>query len=84
MYSFHLNSFGAAVLLSALLMGALGVFVIAPIACIEFGWNFLAKHLVFSMPLISPWQALLVYLAFAATIYLMGWVRIEIKTGSLE
>jgi hypothetical protein len=84
LFSFQINSFGAAVVLSTLLMGALGVFVIAPIACIEFSWNFMAKHLLFYIPLINPWQALLVYLAFASIVYLLGWIRIEIQTGSYE
>lgn len=64
-------------------MGALGAFVVAPIACIEFTWNFAAHHLSY-IPAIDPWQALLVYLAFASIVYMLGWVRIEIKTGSLE
>ncbi len=83
MYSFQINSFGAAILLSALFMGVLGAFVIAPIACIEFTWNFAAKQLSY-MPSINPWQALLVYLAFASIIYLFGWIRIEIKSGTWE
>ena len=53
---------GAAVLLSTLFMGLLGVLVIAPIACIELGWNFFATHF-YAMPVINPWQAILLYLA---------------------
>ena len=83
MHSFHVSSFGAAVLLSALFMGVLGVLVIAPIACIEFTWNFFATHLG-AMPVINPWQAILLYLAVACIIYLFGWVQIEIKTGTVE
>ncbi len=83
MYSFQVNSFGAAVVLSALFMGLLGVVVIAPTAFIEFTWNCAARYLA-DMPLINPWQALLVYLACAAVIYLCGWIRIEVKTGSWE
>jgi len=83
LYSFQINSFGAAVLLSTLFMGLLGVFVVAPIAFIEFTWNFTAKHFWY-MPSINPWQAVLVYLAFAAGVYLLGWIRIEIKTGTWE
>ncbi len=83
MYSFKINSFAAAIFLSALLMGAFGVFVVAATACIEYGWNFLAKHMTL-MPLINPWQALLVYLAFASIVDLLGWVRIEIKTSNLD
>jgi len=83
MQSFHVNSFGAAILLSALFMGLLGVLVIAPIACIEFTWNFLATH-VCAAPVINPWQAMLLYLAVACMVYLFGWVQIEIKTGTVE
>jgi hypothetical protein len=83
LYSFQINSFGAAILLSSLLMGALGVFVVAPVACIECAWNYSAKYLSY-MPLINPWQALLVYMAFACIVYLLGWIRIEIKTGTVE
>jgi hypothetical protein len=83
MHSFHVNSFGAAVLLSTLFMGVLGVLVIAPIACIEFMWNFFATH-VCAVPVINPWQAMLLYMAVACIIYLMGWVQIEIKTGTVE
>ncbi len=64
-------------------MGILGVFVVAPTACIEVGWNFVAKHYFYG-PAINAWQALLVYLALASVVYLSGWVRIEIKSGSLE
>ena len=83
MYSFQINSFGAAILFSALFMGVLGIFVVAPTACIEFTWNFAAMRLSY-MPSINPWQALLVYLAFASVIYLLGWIRIEIKTSTWE
>ncbi len=83
MYSFQINSFGAAVLLSTLFMGVLGAFVVAPIACIELTWNFAAKHFWY-MPIINPWQAILVYLAFATVVYLFGWIRIEIKADGWE
>ncbi len=83
MHSFHVNSFGAAILMSALFMGLLGILVIAPIACIEFMWNCLATHLC-AMPAINPWQAMLLYLAVACLVYLCGWVQIEIKTGTVE
>ena len=83
MQSFHVNPFGAAILLSTLFMGLLGVLVIAPIACIEFTWNFFATH-VYTMPVINPWQAILIYLAVACIVYLFGWIQIEIKTGTVE
>jgi hypothetical protein len=83
MHSFHVNSFGAAILLSTLFMGVLGALVIAPIACIELIWNFFATHFS-AMPIINPWQAMLLYMAMACIVYLMGWVQIEIKTGTVE
>jgi hypothetical protein len=83
MHSFHINSFGAAILLSALFMGLLGALVVAPIACIEFMWNSFATHFC-ALPAINPWQAILLYLAVACIVYLMGWVQIEIKTSTVE
>ncbi len=83
MHSFHVNSFGAAVVLSTLFMGVLGILVIAPIACIEYTWNYLASH-VWSIPIINPWQAMLMYLAVACIVYLLGWVQIEIRTGTAD
>lgn len=81
MRSFRINTFGAAVLLSTLLMGVLGAFVLIPVACIQWTWNSLATQL-FSLPLISAWQASLLYIAAGCILYLSGIVQIEIKSGS--
>jgi hypothetical protein len=83
MQSFHVNSFGAAVILSTLLMGALGAFVLIPIACIQWTWNALAPYL-FSLPIINIWQAILLYLAGAALLFLSGLIQIEIKSETLD
>ena len=64
-------------------MGILGVVVVAPTAFIEMTWNFAARHVDY-MPSINPWQALLLYLALASIVYLLGWVRIEISMGTRE
>ena len=83
MHSFHVNSFGAAVLLSTLIMGMLGAFVLIPVACIQWTWNALATHFA-SLPAISAWQALLLYMAGCCILYLSGLVAIEIKTETFE
>lgn len=83
MRSFHLNSFGAAVILSTLLMGVLGAFVLIPVACIQWTWNSVAAQAL-SLPLINPWQATLLYIAAGCLLYLSGLVQIEIKSETLE
>jgi hypothetical protein len=83
MQSFHVNSFGAAVILSTLLMGALGAFVLIPIACIQWTWNALAPYL-FALPIINIWQAILLYLAGAALLFLSGLIQVEIKSETLD
>lgn len=83
MRSFRVNSFGAAVILSTLLMGVLGAFVLIPVACIQWTWNSLAAHM-FALPLISAWQAILLYIAGGCLLYLSGLVHLEIKSETLE
>ena len=83
MQSFHVNSIGAAIILSTLLMGALGAFVLVPIACIQWTWNAFAPHL-FSLPIINIWQAILLYMAGAALLFLSGLVQVEIKSETLD
>jgi hypothetical protein len=79
MRSFHVNSFGAAVLLSVLLMGVLGAFVLVPVAFIQWTWNALAPA-YFALPSINAWQAILLYMAGGCIVYLSGWVRVEFKS----
>lgn len=83
MRSFHLNSFSAAIILSTLIMGVFGAFVLIPVACIQWMWNAIAPQL-FALPNISPWQASLLYLASACLVYLSGLVQVEIKSETLE
>jgi|SRR6516165_6849352 hypothetical protein len=83
MHSFHVNSFGAAVLLSALLMGVLGAFVVVPVALIQWTWNSLAPQ-CFALPSINAWQAILLYIAGGCLLYLSGLVRVEFKSETLE
>ena len=83
MRSFHINSLGAAIILSTLFMGILGAFVLVPIACIQWTWNSLATQ-VFALPIINAWQAVLLYAAAASLLYILGLVQIEIKSEPLD
>lgn len=69
---------GAAILLAVLSMGMVGMFVLLPIACIQWTWNSVMTHMPV-LPTIGVWQAALLYVAFATMLYLAGIVRIEIK-----
>jgi len=81
MYEFH--PITAALLLTVLIIGLTGVFVVLPIAFIQWLWNGTVPHFS-ALPQIAPWQAGLLYLAMAALLYLSGLVRIEIQTGPSE
>jgi hypothetical protein len=74
-----LPAFATAVLFTALCMGALGMFVLLPIACIQWTWNS-AMGSFRVLPVINGWQATLLYLAMATTLFLTGVVRIEFET----
>ncbi len=80
---FQVPPFFAAVLLSALCMGLIGVFVVLPIACIQWTWNSLVVGFS-QLPHINAWQACLLYLALAAIVYLSGVVQIEIEATKAE
>jgi len=80
---FHFHPLSAAIILSVLLMGALGAFVIVPIAFIHWTWNSVVAHFS-SLPQINGWQAMLLYLALACLIYLCGFVQIEFKTETVD
>ncbi len=67
-----------AVVFTVLCMGALGCFVILPIACIQLTWNSVMTSVRF-LPLINAWQATLLYLAVATMLYLSGIVPIEFE-----
>jgi hypothetical protein len=77
MHRLHVSSFGLAIILSTLLMGVLGAFVLIPIAFIQWGWNTIAATII-PLPAINVWQAILLYLAFGNLLFLSG-LRIEVK-----
>ena len=83
MRSFRVNSFEAAIILSTLLMGVLGAFVLIPVACIQWTWNSVATHL-FALPLINAWQAILLYIAAGCLLYISGLVQIKIESETRE
>ncbi len=83
MQGFQLNSFAAAIVLSTLLMGVVGAFVLIPVACIQWTWNSVAAH-VFPIPVINAWQAILLYLAAGIILYLAGFIQIEVKSENLD
>ncbi len=73
----------AAIFLSALCMGIVGLFIVLPIACIQWTWNYLVAG--FSvLPHINGWQASLLYVAAAIVFYLSGIVRIDIEPHQAE
>lgn len=63
---------------TVLAMGLIGLGCLLPIYCIQWAWNLCAAHTSF-MPSIGGWQALMLYLAGAALIYLTGLVEIKIE-----
>jgi hypothetical protein len=79
----QIPAFGAAVIFTVLGMGALGILVLLPIACIQWTWNSVMSS-VGVLPLINAWQASLLYLALATLVYLSGIVRIEFETEHLD
>jgi hypothetical protein len=83
MRTFFIHPLVAAIIFSVLLMGALGAFVLLPIFCINWLWNAVVSGWTL-LPVIAPWQACLLYVAFACLIYIFGLVRIEFKTENLD
>jgi hypothetical protein len=79
----QIPAFGAAVIFTVLCMGVLGMFVLVPIACIQWTWNWVMNSCGV-LPLINVWQASLLYLAAATSLYLSGLVRIEFETEKLD
>lgn len=80
---YPINPFFAAVMMSVLCMGMLGLFVVVPVACIQLTWNFFAGPLA-HVPQISVLQACLLYLAFGTALYLLGFIQIDIEAKELE
>lgn len=80
-----IHPLGAAIFLAILVMGALGLAVLVPIACIQWAWNSVsAAHMVESLPPINVWQAALLYLAAGTALYLTGWVQIDISMDTAD
>lgn len=61
-----------------LAMGLIGLGAVLPICCIQWLWNLLAPQTEF-LPAIEFWQALMLYLAGAAVLYLSGLVEVKIE-----
>jgi hypothetical protein len=75
--------FGTAIFFTLLCMGVLGMFVMIPIACIQWTWNSVINSFPL-LPSINVWQATLLYTAVALLVYLSGIVRIEFETENLD
>jgi hypothetical protein len=80
---FHVPAVAAAIIITVLCMGGLGLFVLLPIACIQWIWNAITGMFQV-LPLINVWQATLLYLAVATMLYLSGFVRITFEAKNLE
>jgi hypothetical protein len=73
----------AVILLACVVFLFSGVFVVMPIAFIQWLWNGTVP-LFSSLPHIAPWQAGLLYLAMAILFCLSGIIKIEVHTGPTE
>jgi predicted membrane channel-forming protein YqfA (hemolysin III family) len=80
---FQVNSFGAAVILTFLVMGFLGLFVLMPVVLIQWTWNSVAQGLSVA-PAINMWQASLLYIACALVLYIIGVVEIDVGVDRVE
>lgn len=84
MRTFNVHPFAAAIVCSTLIMGAVGIFVLFPIICINWLWNAVALHVSSTVPPIGIWQASLLYIAGALLLYISGIVQIEFKAESID
>lgn len=80
MSGFSLNPFVFAIVMLTLTMGAIGAFIILPIAAIEWSWNALA-HVFSVVPVINSWQSGLLYIAGVLILYISGIIKIEVKAN---
>jgi len=81
---FHsINPFAAAAIMVVLAMGIIGLFVVLPIACIQMAWNLLASPFC-QIPSINVWQSCLLYLALTLTLYLLGFVQLDIEAKGID
>lgn len=74
---------GAAIVFTLLCMGVVGMFVLLPIACIQWTWNSVITSL-HELPLINVWQATLLYMAAGTILYLTGILRVEFGPKGAE
>lgn len=75
---FHVPAYSAAIFMTGISMGVLGLCVLLPIACIQWTWNMVMSTYGF-LPPISAWQAGLLYIASATLLFLSGIVSIEVE-----
>jgi hypothetical protein len=73
----------AAIVLSLLVMGGIGAFVLFPIFCINLFWNAIVAHFTM-VPAIAIWQASLLYIAMGCIAYLLGLVQIEFRAETVD
>jgi len=81
MRTFFLHPLAAAIVFAVLVTCALCAFLFFPVCCINWGWNSLVAHFL-PVPQIVVWQACLLYLALLTSCYLLGLIRIEVRTES--
>lgn len=80
---YQIHPLAAAIIFTALCMGFIGLFVVLPIAAIEWTWNFFVPA-VSKLPEISMWQAGLLYAAITTILFLLGIVQIEFEANKLD
>lgn len=83
MRAFKFQNLTAAIVFTILSMGVIGIAVILPILVLQWTWNQFIPSLVSLAP-INVWQAILLYCAFAAILYLTGLVRVEIDMEAAD
>lgn len=82
MKSFEFGPVTVLVFLTLVFMAGFALLFLAPIACIQLAWNAAAGWSGL-IPAINAWQALLLYIATALVLYLVGLVKIDVKVERL-
>jgi len=83
MRTFYIHPLAAAIILSVLSMGLIGVLVVLPVLVINWAWNVtVAQYTV--LPEIGIWQSALLYFALGSLVYLSGAVKIEFNAESVD
>jgi hypothetical protein len=75
---FQIPTYSAAIFLTGLAMGILGLCVLVPIFCIQWTWNSVVSTYGV-LPTINAWQASLLYVASATLLLISGIVPIELE-----